>query len=108
MERQTQQVDAWDVTEAEPGRDWASWLARALLALYLLPALLAALAVGGLALILGALARGLQILGGGLHPLLYARSAAPGGRRSVQGCHLGGHSRSTALGRSGHEAQPWR
>lgn len=107
MVRRTHEVEAWGMAE-ESERDWASWLVRALLALYLLPALLAALIVGGLSLALGALARGLQALRIIPSPLPHVRSAAPDGHRSGQGWHLGGRSRSTALGRSGHEAQPWR
>lgn len=107
MVRRTRKVEAWGV-EAEPDRDWASWLVRVLLALYLLPALLVALIVGGLALLFEALARGLKGLGAIPNLLSHVRSAAPDERGSSQGWNLGGHSRSAAFGRSGHEAQPWR
>ena len=49
----------------EPGRDWVSGLVRALLAIYLLPALLIALAVGGLLLAVQTMVRLIRAIGAG-------------------------------------------
>lgn len=86
-------------------RDWVGGLTRAVLAIYLLPALLAALAVGGLALVIGAGVRAARAIG--RQRPLPSRSNGLDPRHVRHGLHLSMVSRQPPrIGWSGREIQP--
>lgn len=96
----TRTGEAWEAEDR--GLGWAGWFVRATLAVYLLPALLVALAVGGLALAIGSVVRFLKTIGAGGSSR--RRPMAP---LAGRGPHLRGASGSVILGQPGREPQPW-